>query len=214
MHPIRWSTAALPVVAAVIAGLSSARAQTSGKPVVKVSPEVAAQFETTIRPVFAEACYGCHGKEEQSAGLRLDRPISAEMARTVVARVRGEGGKTRMPPGQAPLADAKIKALDAWAAAGAPWPDGSGPAHGGLWSLRPIADSKPPRPKSPILAKWVRTPVDGFVAAGLEKAGLSPAPTADRRTLIRRLSFDLTGLPPTPVEVDQFLSDKRPDAYE
>ena len=213
-HRLQWSALALTALVSGMVARPGASAQPPAKRQVKLTPEAAALFETSVRPVLAESCFGCHGKDEQSAGLRLDRPITAEMARMVVTRVRGEGGKARMPPGQAPLAEAKVKALDAWAAAGAPWPDAAAPSHGGLWSLRRIADPKPPRPKSATLAKWVRTPVDAFVAAGLEKAGLAPAPTADRRTLIRRLSFDLTGLPPTPAEIDTFLSDKRPDAYE
>ncbi len=147
-----------------------------------------------------------------------------------------------MPPKEK-LSPTELAALETWIRAGAPWPDGLGktaksPADspkprerlgdawhdprnpivkifGGkrldLWSLKPVQAIKPPNVAA---ADWVRTPVDRFILAKLEEAHLKPAPEADRRSLARRLFFDLTGLPPTPEQVARFVDDKRPDAYE
>ncbi len=117
--------------------------------------------------------------------------------------------------------DAVVADFRRWVAMGAPDPRGEGKASVprapadplDWWSLRPLA-----RPPVPALdaesARWARTPIDAFLLAQLHEKGLSPAPEADRRTLIRRLAFDLTGLPPTPEEIDAFERDERPDAYE
>src|SRR5262245_15671566 len=109
----------------------------------------------------------------------------------------------------------QIGLLRAWIDQGAPWPDDAAPTKvpdkSDYWSFKPVA-----RPSLPAVANadWVHNPIDRFVLAKLKKEKLTPSPEADRRTLIRRLSFDLTGLPPTPQQVEEFLSDKRLDAYE
>jgi hypothetical protein len=126
-------------------------------------------------------------------------------ASLLLARVRGDGGGRRMPPpGAGPrLSAADVETLHRWIEQGAEWPE-----H---WAYRP-----PRRPPVPAVrdAAWARNPIDRFILARLELEGLRPSPEADRTTLIRRVTLDLTGLPPTPAEVDAFLADPSPDAYE
>lgn len=181
-------------------------------------------FETKVRPLLAENCFGCHGKDLDLAHLRLDSreallkggdsgpaiaPGDPDKSLLIVA-VR-QTGKVKMPQGRQKLTEDQIRDLEEWVRMGAPWPSGADSGSKKLWSLKPL--SKPPLPKVKT-AKWVRNPLDRFVLARLESAGLKPAPEADRRTLIRRLTFDLIGLPPTPAEVRAFERDKSPDAYE
>ena len=114
-----------------------------------------------------------------------------------------------MPPG-ARLPERDISAVAAWIKSGAVWPSAtSGAGADRLWSFKPLR--KPPLPAVKNRG-WVRSPVDAFVLAKLEAAGLQPAPPADRRRLIRRATFDLTGLPPTPEETEAFVRDAMPDA--
>ncbi len=145
--------------------------------------------------------------------------------------VRHQEGTAKMPPG-GKLPDAQIRDLEAWVKMGAPWPEGGGKGPGERekgqltidnsqlsivnsvrthWSFRPLQMPAVPQVKD---RNWAKTPIDAFVLAGLEKQGLKPGPEADRRTLIRRVTFDLTGLPPTPEEVDAFLVDRSPQAWE
>ncbi len=122
-------------------------------------------------------------------------------------------------PQDGPLAQAEVELLRRWLDAGAPWPDAlvlkppaeKGRAGPDWWSLQPIRRPAVPDVKD---RDWVRNPIDAFILAGLEAKGLAPAPEADRRTYIRRVTFDLIGLPPTPEEIDAFLQDDAPDAYE
>ncbi|MCZ6792823.1 MAG: PSD1 and planctomycete cytochrome C domain-containing protein [Planctomycetota bacterium] len=185
-------------------------------------------FERQIRPVLAERCYECHsaGAKKVRAGLYLDTRAGMRQERKrgpavvpgdvrasrLVAAIRHEGRK-KMPPG-GKLPDEVVADFVRWVEMGAPDPRG-GPAAGGgsgrPWSFEPVRPSPPPAVRG---EGWARTPVDLFVLARLEEAGLSPAPEASRRQLIRRLSFDLTGLPPSPEEVDAFLRDESLDAYE
>jgi len=182
-------------------------------------------FETKIRPVLATNCFSCHGREIQMAGLRLDSmaglrkggdsgpALGADPAKSLLIQVVRHLGPIKMPKGKK-LKENEIADLEAWVRMGAPWPKATGPkekARGPLWSLQPVRKTAPPKVKN---AAWVRNPIDAFVLAKLEAKKQSPAPMADRRTLLRRLTYDLTGLPPTAAEVDAFLSDKSPDAYE
>src|SRR5207245_1067393 len=115
----------------------------------------------------------------------------------------------RMPPKGPGLTRRQIALLRAWIDQGAIWPESARqPGRGSHWAYRPLARAALPAVKDRAA---VRNPIDAFIQARLESAGLSPAPPADQRTLIRRLTFDLTGLPPTPAEVDAFLADGRPD---
>jgi hypothetical protein len=175
-------------------------------------------FEAKVRPLLLASCVGCHGKESPGGGLRLDRAVAPEKAQELVRRIKGEGGKARMPIGP-PLSQDKIAVLEQWVKEGAVWPTGgkfvSGPTlmergktH---WAFQPVARRTVPKPK---MAHWVRNPIDAFILKGLEAKGLKPSPTASRRELIRRVSYDLIGLPPTPEEVAAFEADKAPDAYD
>jgi len=185
----------------------------------KLTPEQTTFFEGKVRPLLLSKCVGCHGEAGALGNLRLDKPLTPEQAASVLQRVRGLGGKPRMPMNDAPLSPTEIANLDAWQKQGAPWPEQKaagkqtslfdlGKTH---WSFQPVKRVAVPKPKN---AAWVRNPVDAFVLAKLEAKKLKPNPTASRRELIRRATYDLTGLPPTPEEVEAFVADTAPDAYE
>jgi len=129
-------------------------------------------------------------------------------------RVAGIGDQARMPMGGKPLEPAQIGLIQAWIDQGADWPEGAGTEVAEVkkhWAFIP-----PKRPSLPTVGnpKWPVNPIDTFVLARLQKEGLSPSPEGDRVTLLRRLSLDLTGLPPTIEEVDAFLKDHSEDAYQ
>ena len=202
-------------VSAVLFGLSAA-----GQKQLPSSPAgvPSSVFETKVRPLLLASCVGCHGKESPGGGLRLDIAVAPDKAQDIVRRIKGEGGRTRMPLG-APLPADKIALLEQWVKEGAVWPTGSkilaaptlmekGKTH---WAFQPIAHRAVPKPK---MAAWVRNPIDAFILQKLETKGLKPSPTASRRELIRRVSYDLIGLPPTPEEVTAFEADRSTDAYE
>jgi len=181
------------------------------------------RFSRDVRPVLSQNCYLCHGLDEtrREAGLRLDvresavgeldsgvraivpgKPDESEL----IARVSTDDPDLRMPPTDGPhkpLKPEQIAVLRQWIAEGA--------KYEGHWSF--TAPVRPAVPQATPEA-WIRNPIDAFVLARLNSEGLEPSPEADRRTLIRRLSLDLTGLPPTLGEVQEFLADERPDAYE
>jgi hypothetical protein len=176
------------------------------------------EYNRDVRPILIDACISCHGPDSASrqADLRLDRrddavelaaivpgdPDSSEMIR----RILSEDESEVMPPPETKkhLTAAQKETLVRWIKEGAEYQ-----AH---WSL--IAPTRPTPPASSAKADWIRNPIDAFVLAKLEAAGLTPAPEADRRTLARRAALDLTGLPPTPEQVAEFLADESPDAYE
>jgi hypothetical protein len=191
-------------------------------------------FETKIRPVLVEHCYKCHSDQSvvPKAGLRLDTraglrrggrsgPVIVPGApddSPLIQAIAHTEEVVPMPPKAARLPDAVVADFRRWVTMGAPDPRGDEPAKAAAdpldwWSLKAIARPGVPG-VSEAHASWVRTPLDAFISAKLMERGLSPAPEADRRTLIRRLAIDLTGLPPTREEVAEFLSDVRPDAYE
>ncbi|MBX3179928.1 MAG: DUF1549 domain-containing protein [Candidatus Hydrogenedentes bacterium] len=180
------------------------------------------EFTRDVLPILAAKCFNCHGPdgEMRKAGLRLDEraglfePLKSgavavapgdPAASLLHERITAADPEDRMPPPDAPkpLTKAEIETLARWIAEGAPW--------SGHWAFEPLR-----APPVPQIAgdTWSRGPIDRFIRAAQEERGLSPAPEADRRTLIRRLSFDLLGLPPTPEEVEAFVNDERPDAYE
>ncbi len=164
------------------------------------------------RVVLAESCYGCHGEKVQLGGLRLDTKDTAMRAITpgdaagslIVKRITGAGGQPRMPMGGAALSADKIDRIRKWIDSGAVWPEGAATKKK-HWAFIPPVRPSVPRPGHPI---------DAFVQARLEREGLKPSAEADRATLLRRLSLDLTGLPPSPRELDAYLADQSANAYE
>jgi hypothetical protein len=207
----RVIASAVLAAAFVAAGLRSAPAD----------PDDAVRFNRDVRPILANACFQCHGPDPggRKAKLRFDREEgffgARESGPTVVKgkpetsplyqRIFSKDPEEQMPPPKSHkvLKPAEKDLLRRWIAQGAPWEP-----H---WSF-----IKPERPAPPVVKneKSVRNAVDRFILAKLEAQGLAPAPEADRRTLARRLSLDLTGLPPEPDAVEKFLADTSPDAYE
>lgn len=181
------------------------------------------EFNRDIRPILSDKCFTCHGPDaaNRKTKLRFDIESGAlielrEGKHAIVAgdpdnsemfrRVSSTNQAYRMPPaymGRDKLSDHEIQLIRDWIQQGAKWTP--------FWSFIP-----PKRPPLPVAqdAKWVRNPIDNFILNRLEREGLKPSPEADKRTLIRRVSLDLTGLPPTPIQVDAFLSDNSPAAYE
>lgn len=186
-------------------------------------------FEREVRPILEASCYACHGAEKDKAELRLDvreRAFEGAYAGTSPVLVPGkalesslylrlitEDDDERMPQKAPRLAPEQIELVRRWIDEGARWPDehaGSEVKGVGHWAYR-----APTRPTLPAVRDkdWVREPLDAFVLAALERNGLRPAPQADRATLLRRLSLDLTGLAPSLEELDAFERDQRPEAY-
>jgi mono/diheme cytochrome c family protein len=190
-------------------------------PATAAGPQAKVAFNRDVRPILSDACFHCHGPDraKRKADLRLDteegafgdrggyrplvpgKPDQSELYKRITAP-EGEG---HMPPKASgrKLTSAQIDIFKRWIEQGARWQK-----H---WALIPPARSPLPSVKNPA---WVRNGIDRFILARLEKEGLTPAPEADRTTLIRRVTLDLIGLPPTPAEVDAFLADTGPDAYE
>jgi mono/diheme cytochrome c family protein len=179
-------------------------------------------FREQIRPILAGKCLHCHGPDRKKGGLDLSRRArlvaGGDSGEAVLPGKPGEsllhekvaGGK--MPPAN-PLSAQQIAAFRAWIEAGAPYEDEPVLAVAGAdwWAFQPVRRPAVPRTRFDALA---RNAVDHFLFAALEKKGLQPAPPADRLALLRRVTFDLTGLPPTPDEVSAFLADNAPDAYQ
>lgn len=177
---------------------------------ITATPAQAAHFESKVRPVLLSKCIACHGDKQQIAGLRLDRPISTAMAKKVAAAVE-YNGVIKMPPG-GKMGAQDIAAVSAWGRAGGPWPAKVAvKSKQRFWAFVPPTVPSLPTVKNPT---WAKSPLDLFVLAKLEEKGLKPAPAADKTTLIRRATLDLTGLPPTPSDIDAFIEDKSPNAFE
>jgi mono/diheme cytochrome c family protein len=187
-------------------------------------------FQADVQPILDARCVSCHGPEAQKSGLRLDSreallqggdlgpPIESEDSAEslLIHKVAGFDGESLMPPRGEPLSDLEIGILRAWIDQGAPGAplDPASPAPrrtSGHWAFQPIE-----RPEAPSVSdeSWVQNPIDAFVLDRLEREGVEPSPEADRATLIRRLSLDLLGIPPTPDEVDAFVADPSPNAVE
>jgi len=197
------------------------------------SPAAVEFFEKRVRPLLANRCYSCHGPSSQLAGLRVDSRagllqgggrgpvlVVGDPDHSRLLEAVRQTGALKMPP-TGKLSDTEVAALADWVKMGAPWP-GDAPKTQSLearmkeqrrtlWSLQPVR--RPPLPNVKNTA-WAQNPIDRLVLAGLEKRGLKPAPPAARRTLIRRVTLDLIGLPPTPEEVEAFVNDRSPNAYE
>jgi hypothetical protein len=196
-----------------------------------VSEDDARLFETKVRPLLFDKCFSCHGDEKQMGGLRMDTEaglrkgaasgavLAADPEQSRLIRAVHYDGAVKMPP-TGKLKPEEIALLTDWVKRGAPWPHAKvsypttpdmqlTPAQKKFWSFQPVKNSPIPKVKSRAGVQ----PIDAFILAELEKKGLALSPAADRRTLIRRATFDVTGLPPTPEEINAFLADKSPDAY-
>ncbi len=175
----------------------------------------AIDFERDIRPIISARCLKCHGPDEPESGLDLTNRQSTLDAgaitpgnlteSSILERISTDDESIRMPPEGEPLSPAQVELIRRWIASGADWP-----RH---WAYRTIEMPSIPEARSAELNEWCETPIDSFIAEGLDAAGLTPSPRADRLTLLRRASFDLRGVPPTPDEVDEFINDQSPDAW-
>ncbi len=209
-----------------------------------VVPAVAAQTDSNTTPTTANAsrpdsgvlareagailvgkCVGCHGPEKKKGGLDLSRrTLALSGGENGPALVPGHASESllvekvaegEMPP-NGPLSREQADVVRAWVESGAAYPSEplAAPRAGAdWWSLQPVRRVAPPEAKGPGSDR-IRTPIDAFIRTGLDAAGLNPSPEADRATLIRRVTFDLTGLPPSPEQVDAFVADADPMAYE
>ena len=209
------------------------------EPAPAITPEQEKLFEEKVRPVLAANCLECHGAKKQESGLRLDSRtgvidggdsgeravVPGDPGRSLLIKAVNHLGEYHMPP-KRKLADDEIAALTEWVEAGVPWPATKTPVtehkqsphdlakqhRQSHWAYQPVTQPIPSAIQNP--KSKIQNPIDAFVIARLAAEGLSPSPPADPRTLIRRLSFDLLGLPPMPDEVDGFTGDQAPDAYE
>ncbi|MBI1321059.1 MAG: DUF1553 domain-containing protein [Candidatus Hydrogenedens sp.] len=177
----------------------------------------APSFGADIQPILSDRCYACHGPDAaaRKADLRLDLEDEAKLKAIIAGdadksplmhRIASEDPDERMPPEESnkpPLTPAEVDLFRRWIAGGAAWEE-----H---WAFK-----APVRPDAPIVAntEWARNEIDGFVMARLEKEGLAPSPETSREKLLRRVYFDLIGTPPSPQEIDAFLLDNSPEAYE
>ena len=191
-------------------------------------------FEKEVRPLLAEKCAGCHGGTQPKGGLKLtsraDLLRGGDSGPAVVPGKPDESlllkavryqDELRMPP-KGKLTDQQIEVLERWVKQGAPWPgakDATAAKVGQFtlteqqrrfWSFQPVKVGLPPAVRD---SAWPRSDIDRFILAKLEANGLAPAAPADKRTLLRRATFDLIGLPPTPAEIDAFLADDSPQAF-
>jgi mono/diheme cytochrome c family protein len=207
-------------------------------PASAAAPPKRIDFARDVWPILEQSCWKCHGPEKQRGGLRFDRRPGALAAgdsgkpairpgrpeeSELIRRVEAANARERMPPKAERLGREQIAVLRAWIEQGAPWSQGGAAPTAGRremvvtaedrrhWSYRPLKPAGPPAVREPL---WCRAPVDTFIVAALEARRLRPNAPADRRTLIRRLYFDVLGLPPAPAEVEAFVADRRPAAYE
>ncbi len=216
-----------------LAGLLLAAAQLHAAE--EPTPEQVEFFEKKIRPILVSHCSECHGEGRAKGGLRLTSGedlrrggesgaavLPGKPDESLLIEAVGHLGDIKMPPKQK-LADPEIADLRRWVEIGAPWPAESGEVktaaapftitetQRAFWSFQPIRDVPIPAVQDEA---WPVGAVDRFILSRLEAAGLTPSSPADKRTLIRRVTFDIIGLPPTPEEITTFLSDNRPDAWE
>jgi mono/diheme cytochrome c family protein len=191
-------------------------------------------FVDRVRPVIEQRCLACHGEDERG-GLRLDSrervlqgggrgpaviPGNPEQS-LLVAVLRHVNDDLQMPRNADPLSDREIEGFVEWIRAGAEWAETEAPIalprraiteeERRFWSFRPLSKPEVPTPNT---EGWAQTAVDRFVLAMLERQSLMPVAAADERQLIRRATYDLTGLPPTPEEIDAYLGDDAPDSFE
>jgi hypothetical protein len=210
------------------------------KPAASTVPEFKASqiefFEKQVRPILQSRCFKCHGGEQKvRGGLNLtsraavlrggDQGSAVSLTKpseSLLLEAINYDGLEMPPSGKLPQAERDV--LTRWVREGLPWTPGedkatpagkttehSTPQSKAYWAYQPVRSPEVPAVKDP---KWIRNPIDAFLLGQMEGRGLSPAPAADRVALIRRAFYDLTGLPPQPEDVDAFLADKSPAAYE
>jgi mono/diheme cytochrome c family protein len=203
---------------------------------VPAAEDAPVDFEKQVAPILASRCVGCHMAGKNKGGLDLTssklarkggdsgpafepgNPDGSELISRVIPEKAGE--KPDMPRQGEPLSAAQVAILKQWVQQGAKWPESvvlkekSKAEAATWWSLQKLADAKVPPLPAGFPEKWNQSPIDHFIAARLVVDELKPAPEADQRTLLRRLHYDLTGLPPTPEEMQSFVGDNRPDAYQ
>ena len=190
-------------------------------------------FELKVRPVLAKNCFSCHTQSKMGGLEMASRDALLKGGKSGAAIVSGkpdesllmkavtfEHERLKMPPNGAKLADGEIDSLREWIKNGAVWPEGPGaakskeyvlrPEQKAYWAFQPVKAQPPPPVKN---AAWPKTSIDRFILAKHEQSGITPNPPASRVALLRRVSYDLTGLPPTPQETDAFLADSSADAY-
>jgi hypothetical protein len=233
---------AVAITLATLVGSAVRASQTPAPAAQQAAPNSSApgteRFETTIRPLLAANCYACHTNSAM-AGLRVDsRESLLRGGSSGPAVVPGDpdsslllkvlqhtDGFPQMPRGRAKLPAADIEAIASWIRDGAVWPAAADAAPApavshervitaeqrAFWSFTPLGQTSPPDVRD---SAWPRTGIDRFILSRLEREGLQPVAPADKLTLLRRATLDLTGLPPTPDEVDAFLKDESPDAFE
>ncbi|VTU01943.1 cytochrome c : Uncharacterized protein OS=Planctomyces brasiliensis (strain ATCC 49424 / DSM 5305 / JCM 21570 / NBRC 103401 / IFAM 1448) GN=Plabr_3596 PE=4 SV=1: PSCyt1: PSCyt2: Laminin_G_3: PSD1 [Gemmataceae bacterium] len=211
LPPRRSAAARSAVVLATVAALAAPHVARSADPAKPPAPD----FNRDVRPVLADKCFHCHGPDAgtRKGNLRLDTAAGAARAlkgdtaaeTEFVHRITSKDAEIAMPPAESNftkrLSAKEVATLTAWVASGA--------KYANHWAFEPPSVAAAPQVADPA---W-RGPVDRWVYARLAKEGLKPSPPADRATLLRRVTLDLTGLPPTPKEVDDFLADQSPDAY-
>jgi len=200
------------------------------------SPEQIEYFERNVRPVLVQSCQPCHNAKMKSSGLDLSSAAGfyaggsggsildkAHPEESRFAKVIGYEDPLKMPP-MGKLKAEQLDSLNNWVKMGAPWPGAAEAAavvkpvtkkeftaeQKAFWAFQPVSHPAPPAVRD---VAWVKTPIDRFILAKLEERGIRPAPPADRASLLRRATFDLTGLPPTERELAEFLADESPDAF-
>ncbi len=214
-----------------LAGISSATAQEK-----KPTPAAIQFFETKVRPILAENCFECHGAKKQKRDLRLDSLaamleggdngpaiVPGHPEKSLLVKAINHDGDVKMPSKGKKLPREQIDALTQWIKMGAPWPGSDKTAikkRGDFqitqkdrshWAFQAVKRPAIPDVKNQA---WVRNPIDAFILAKLEAKGLQPAPPASKQEIARRLYYDVTGLAPTPIEIEAFVNDASPDAYE
>lgn len=223
-------------ILAVVLVLAGAIAAQGGEPASTDASESVAFFENEVKPLLTAHCLKCHGGNQAKGGLSLtsrDRVLKGgDSGSAVSLDTPGESllleavnySSYEMPP-SGKLADEQIAVLTRWVELGLPWgeafehgeppaddhaPPGVNEANKAFWSFQPVVAPAPPA----VDDVWVRNPIDAFVLARLQQAGLQPAPAASKSALLRRAYYDLIGLPPSPEEAAAFLADDSPDAFE
>jgi len=201
----------------VLAATGAAIAADDGSKATPAKKAAGVDFGRQVQPIFARRCFSCHGPDKQEAGLRLNKAesVTAKLEsgeRAVVPgkpqesellkRISSTDDGVRMPPEGKPLSEKEIELVRQWIASGAEWKE-----H---WAFQPLTTPSPPAVDDP---EWSRNPIDAFILAGLKQNGLTPNPPTDKLSLLRRATYDLTGLPPTPAEIDAFLADESPEAF-